>query len=150
MYKREILKDKRNWIKNGLIIMVIRTVLKRHSNFWKKPLAFVTPYQKSSFNNSLLKTFQSFSLILFLDMDQGVSGLSRSNLEAEIDKINVLTEEMMFNKKCRGNTKRSKKIDTTSITGFPFENFTGLTIVDRKYTRSICNMRWLYKRPRLQ
>jgi len=70
-----------------------------------------------------------------MNMDQGVSGHSRSNLEAEIDKINVapteeideaeidevnvLTEEIMFNKKCRGNTTRSEKIDTTSITGFP-------------------------------
>ena len=58
-----------------------------------------------------------------MTMDQGLPGLSRSDLEAEIDEINVgLTEEMMFNKKCRGNKILSeyKKIDSTSITGFPF------------------------------
>ena len=75
-------------------------------------------------------------------MNQGVPGLSRSNLEVEIDKINVVptekpdeaeideinvvpteeidevnvsTEEMMFNKKCRGNKSRSKQIDSTKL-----------------------------------
>lgn len=77
-----------------------------------------------------------------MDMDQGLPGLSWSNLEAEIDDIKdvpteetdepeineinvVLTEEMMFNTKCRGNRNFIKKIDSTSITGFPFLNFTG-------------------------
>ena len=112
-----------------------------------------------------------------MDMDQGVPELSMSNLEAEIDKINVvpteeideaeidennvvlieeidevkvvpteeidevkivpteeideveidennvvLTEEMTFNKKCRGdkNFWKYRKIDSTSISGFPF------------------------------
>ena len=83
-----------------------------------------------------------------MDMDQGLPGLSWSNLEAEIDEIKevptgetdepeineindvrteeidevnvVLTEEMMFNNKCRGNRNFFKKIDSTSITGFPF------------------------------
>ena len=74
-----------------------------------------------------------------MDMDQGVPGLSMSNLEAEIDKINVVpteeideaeidennvvpTEEMTFNKKCRGdkNFWKNRKIDSTFITGFPF------------------------------
>ena len=101
-----------------------------------------------------------------MDMDQGVPELSMSNLQAEIDKINVvpteeideaeidennvvlieeidevkvvpteeideveidennvvLTEEMTFNKKCRGdkNFWKYRKIDSTSISGFPF------------------------------
>ena len=72
-------------------------------------------------------------------IDQGLSGLPMSNLEAEIDKINVVpteeideaeidennvvsTEEMTFNKKCRGdkNFWKYRKIDSTSMTGFPF------------------------------
>ena len=44
-----------------------------------------------------------------MDMNQGLPGLSRSNFEAEVDVAEVeevmvvLTEEMMFNKKCRGD-----------------------------------------------
>lgn len=72
-------------------------------------------------------------------MDQGLSGLFMSNLEAEIDKINVVpteeideaeidennvvpTEEMTFSKKCRGDKKfwKYRKIDSTSISGFSF------------------------------
>ena len=74
-----------------------------------------------------------------MHMDQGLPGLSRFNLEAEIDEVNVVsteeideaeidennvvpTEEMTFNKKCRGdkNFWKYRKIDSTSITGFPF------------------------------